>query len=483
MRLTSAKKLTLLLISAVFCALVFLIPVMFISAQNDDSCLMLYPTDMATGKGEYTYVDCPALDTPSPTATPTATQTPVATIAPTDTPEPTPTIEDMRTPSPTPVPTNTPTAIPTSTPLPEKCIAVVSSESGLYVRDKPYGNSLGLLAQGDILTLESYWDYTNEFGDVSRWYGHYWLPQIQGYSHGGYLSISGNCDDLPDMTPENPPESTLIVGLHPIPGASRDESLLFQQALQDAGIQSGVKPYHSVEYCLDSLTNSGVCVYRVPPDCPRDVGGDDPRDSAYEFMSYRDSIVQSTFSNYVDTGRLWIELTNECNYDQYLAWWSTWFDSALDYAEQHNWPPLALGSLGPGHGSYAMFSAWKAPLMRNHAAGGLFAMHSYSPPELCGGSELLSTCDPWCACRHRTNYDFVEVLNYDIQITITEAAPGWGNTQISTAILQDNAEWIELIENDEGLHSVFFWLLGYHPIWPKANLAGHTADFAYWLTH
>lgn len=388
---------------------------------------------------------------------------PVQVVTATPAPFPTPTIE-QGTPEPTATPTNTPT------PEPQGCIATVNTpNSVLNVRAQPYGALLGQVDHGDTLRLEARW-----FDGSLWWYGFYWLPDVIGYSREDFLLRTGDCDTLPDK----PPQAALIVGLHPVPGAGREEIVSFETTLMSAGIQSGTKPYHSVEYCLDSLVIGATCVYRVPPDCPNRIGGDDPAQSAYEFMSYRDSIIQTNFAGFADSGRLWIELTNECNYDQYLGWWADWMNAALDYAEAHNWPPLALGSLGPGHGSYAMFSAWKQVLMRNHAAGGLFAMHTYAPREICGGDGSLAPCDPWCACRHRTNYDCVEILGYDIDITITEVAANWGNEQVTSAVLQDYADWVALIRSDEGLHSVYFWLAGYHPTWPLANLSGHLAEFA-----
>jgi hypothetical protein len=112
-------------------------------------------------------------------------------------------------------------------------------------------------------------------------------------------------------------------------------------------------------------------------------------------------------------------------------------------------------------------------------AGGGVACGTWVGCGCAGGDGSLAPCDPWCACRHRINYQIIrDVIGYDVRIAITEAAPGWGNTQVTLAVLVDDARWVAEIYHDEGLWGVFFWLVGYHPTWPLANLEDWLGEFA-----
>lgn len=150
--------------------------------------------------------------TPIPTHTPTATATtPPSSATPTE-------IATQETALPPTQPTMTstpsPTATPTITPPPDrKCWGTVFNTKGdhLLIRDKPWGNVLGGIPEGDTLTLEAFWIDGND----DKWYEHYWLPGKVGYSHSDYIAVSpeADCSQLPDRTPH-----TVRVGAHMLAG-------------------------------------------------------------------------------------------------------------------------------------------------------------------------------------------------------------------------------------------------------------------------
>jgi hypothetical protein len=260
--------------------------------------------------------------------------------------------------------------------------------------------------------------------------------------------------------------------MHTVPGANGLRLMAFETGLRVNHLLSGSKNYTSTDYCLSSLANRQMCILRFPPDCPEGVGTADPRQSAYAYMEARNGVAQA-FSNWRESDLFYIELTNECNFDGHLNWWRDWMMAVLDYADEHNWPRLAMPGLGVGSGSYHMFLAWKDPLMRNHARGGVLATHNYSPPEHCGGDGSLSGGDEWCAFRHRLNYFIIhDVIGYDVRIAITELAPGWGNTQVTQAVINDFGTYFGMVKDDPGLHSLSAWIYAYHPAWSLANLEG-----------
>lgn len=104
------------------------------------------------------------------------------------------------TPTPEDVPTSTPTFTPSPTPTEvPKCWGVVygTEGTGLNVRDNPGGNKLGVLDEGQTITLESKKTY---LGYV--WYSFWWENGVTGWSHGNWIEEHGDCSKLLDITPQ-----------------------------------------------------------------------------------------------------------------------------------------------------------------------------------------------------------------------------------------------------------------------------------------
>lgn len=275
---------------------------------------------------------------------------------------------------------------------------------------------------------------------------------------------------------------------HAVTNANGGEMLVSYKALNDGGITGGVKPYVDTGRCIEAITSAyndppldAICIYRWPvlgTDCP-DMNKS-PSSEGERWMREYDNAIRGALFQYADSGRLWIEVVNECDYGDgnstegyiKLEWWKDFMNSALDYVERAGgWPPLVMPTLGPGHGSLAMFEMWKEPLVRLSGMGGLFGDHSYTPWHDNG----LCAFDEWLAARSVTNHEWMAQAGYGIDISITEAARDWGNSDVDP---EDFACWYREISQYPYIHSVSLWTAGYHPTWPRANLNGWMTTIA-----
>lgn len=420
-------------------------------------------------EGDWRVTDCDdATATPTPTNTPTPSSTPSPTASATPTPtrtpdvEPTVTPEDITTPSPT----------PTSTPLPGKCWGVTTGN--LYARMEPYGNALGVHAADTILTLESQWLYVDEYGNASLWYGHYWLPDVIGYSHSGWIELGegADCSDLPDAKPK--PETKTVVGFFDMPSTnvmSRVEDTYYAATL---GFQSGTHVYSNVSVCLQIMDAGGVCSFRPGnPDCPVNIFEGDPREKAVEFTQHVRGYANGVFQYEKYKGRIWIDVLNECHWgetDEEFEWWAQFLDAYIDYAVARGWPPLQLTSPGPGYGNDQMFRVWAPVLKKLAAHGGMFSMHVYNPV-----STWLCPYDIWLADRPLYNWEIMQQYGIDIPISLTEVGQGWGNTPPDLA---DMVCYVDrVMTNYPFVAQIWIWYSGENYGWVNGTWSGREREF------
>jgi hypothetical protein len=310
------------------------------------------------------------------------------------------------------------------------------------------------------------------------WYQHYWLPEQVGYSHSDYIDIApdANCGDLPDVTPQEPHTAALL--WHTVPGFNVGNAQVSYGILQDKSIPFGLKPYAGMAECLDALNRGGICIYRHgAPDCPNGIGVDDPAQSALDFLQHG----QAARDNLAGYANAYYEPVNECLYGnstdvRYLHWWASWLAVYVPEAYTRGYPKLVVPTLGPGHGDLAMWQVWQTALELNASYGGLFGEHAYAPIPNCGGDGSLAQCDPYCACRHRTNEADRQAIGLDIDVAITEAARGFGNDPVE---IDDFCAWYEIVRFDEWLVAVAMWTMGHNPTWPNANLDQYAVPIAW----
>lgn len=434
-----------------------------IVAYNGDATRVYLP------QGGSTPVVTDTPDAPTHTPVPTNTPRPTVTVSATPDSEATPTPEDARTPTNTPAPTLTPLPSLTPTLVARGCI--VETDTYLRVRKMPAGEYLDTLAPGYVLAIDGQYTVTTHSNPsfIGTWYRFY-----DGWVHGDFVTpqSGADCSVLPVVEPDEPQPPTALLW-HAVTNANGAEMLASYGILNAAGIPGGVKPYADTGRCIEALESGNICIYRWPvngTDCPDMTKH--PIGEGARWMRDYDNAVRGALFSYADTGRLWIESVNECDFGGgnttediiKLNWWALWMDDAIDYVEQAGgWPPLVMPTLGPGHGSALMFEMWKPQLERLAAMGGLFGDHAYTPWH----DDGLCAFDEWLAARSVTNHEWMVDAGYSIDIAITEASRGWGNDPVDVA---DFACWYNKISAFEFIRAVAFWTAGHHPTWPNANL-------------
>lgn len=466
--MTSKFLITVVLMVVVLVGCTLPVPIDFsVIIEGTESYVQVIPATSTFPSPDYNS-PTPLYDTPaSPPATLTNTPTPLPT-------------EDFATPTPerteTPQPTNTPapTAIP---PDDQLCFAGVAIGVNLNIRADHDINSVkvGTLAPGDRVVVTSLWLTTAESSPFRQEWA-----KLEGRPGWIALWFSGDlyaalddkeaCWDLPAEGPGTSPYASLpfVIGPRTVPGAHG-----FEQAypiLEAKGYGFGVSPYHTLDYCISALSQGGECVWRPGnPDCPdRDI---EPRESARRFAGYArwGALALALYDN------VWVEPINECMgtpmSTRELAWWAEWMDEYITVAENEGWPPLAIPGLPPGHGDKLMFSTWQPVIERLASTGGLFSMHDYTYWSNTG----LCVCDPYEACRHVLNHDYMLEQGYDIPFSITEAARGAGGEPVDE---EDFECWLGKVELQEFVRHAWLWIGGPHPTWLLANLDGHYVSLA-----
>jgi hypothetical protein len=404
------------------------------------------------------------------TNTPSASQTPwIITATPkvgTPEPFPTPTIEPTIDPI-TPAPTVPP-------PDKEPCYATVIVQ-GLRLRTSPGGSILGAWNFGDRLKVHSVQlDFVSdlrvdEWAEVSRPDGTSLGWSAAFYSSTQYIDY----DDTQPCLEIRFPEPQVALLYHTVPGFNVGNAQISFNILANKQIGYGYKNFSDMDKCLSVLPR-GICEYRHGnPDCPQNIGYDNPQESASKFFYENSTYACDMLKTYENA---YYEPVNECyygddNHPEDYVWWVEWLQAYMDIADAYGCPKLIIPTLGPGHGSELMFKAWKVTLERNAANGGLFGEHAYTPYH----DDGLCICDEWLACRHRTNQEVRLSIGLDIRVAITEAAKGWGNDPVDVA---DFVCWYEEIKNDTFVHSVALWTMGFHPTWPLANLDNYVVPIA-----
>lgn len=429
------------------------------------------------------------------TQTPIPTNTVVSTIAPTNGPvaSPTPVIEPTATQEIIP----TPSPIPTLPPL--KTCKLRGGSSNYNIRAKPGPTDNTNPAIGSWLagtdgefngfavdTTRTYWwaHWSNNSGwsAVGRYLDT--IQLIDWFVYG--LPESELCKDVigwpaPNGVPVDPPapiaQAPTALLWHAVTNANGQEMLASYSILNPAGILGGVKPYVDTGRCIEALESGNICIYRWPvlgTDCPNLTKS--PTAEGERWMRTYDNAIRGALFGYASTDRLFIEVTNECDYGQdhieRLMWWSVFMDSAMDYVNNSGgWPRLVMPTFGPGHGSELLFRIWKPQLVRLAAMKGLLGDHTYTPWHNNG----LCSFDEWLAARSVKNHEWMEQNGYGIDIAITEAAKGWGNDPVDA---NDFVCWFNKISQYPYIHSVALWTAGHHPTWPNANLNGYMIQIA-----
>jgi hypothetical protein len=427
-----------------------------------------------------TFIVIPCQDPPTPTATPF----PTWTLTPTNTPRPsaTPTVTVEPTPTPEP-PISTPT--PTTTPENLKTCKLRQGHPEGYninIREPAGGQIIGTWEIGTESEFNSF--QQTEF----YLYGHHksggWsavadlYPVFEWWVDGSADTIF--CVDVegwPEgLEPPAPVAHNAALLWHTVPGFNVGNARVSYGILKAKDVQFGIKPYASINECLNVLNDpsgNGICIYRHgAPDCPQNIGKSNPEQSAKDFIQYGMG-ARNTLANYENA---YYEPVNECNFGNerepdVAYWWLVWMDTYITESQARGFPKLVLPTFGPGHGSPFLYEMWKPALLRLADAGGLMGEHAYTPYH----DQGLCSCDEWLACRHRKNEDWRQAEGIDIDVAVTEAARGWGNDPVS---VNDFLCWYEEIRHDDFIHSVALWTMGYHPTWPLANLDNYVVPIA-----
>lgn len=479
------------LIGALVILLAFLIPIGILTAESPAQSPNQTPFICIDDAGLLSFCDTPSpTETPMPTWTLTATHTPVVTATLTSvpsatptpataTPEPTPTMETTLPPT---QPTMTPT--PSMTPTPDLSVCYATVQVNLRLRDAPVtGATIGFWAPGDrVIVYASEFVYfpdnperEDEWSDVSDLSGvkRGWSAGL--YNFNLYMRYDTTQICLETRFPDPGHNAALL--WHTVPSFNIGNARVSYEILRDKDIEFGLKTYASLDAALDALNRGGTSIYRHgAPDCPNGIGTDDPRQSARDFLRHG----QAARDNLAGYEKAYYEPFNECLYGnntdvRYLHWWAIFLDEyfTLHYAISD--VKLVGPTLGPGYGEPAMWIVWKPALELNASHGGLFGEHAYAPIPNCGGDGSLAQCDPYCACRHRTNETDRQSIGLDIDVAITEAARGFGNDPVE---VEDMCAWYEIVRFDEWLQSVSLWTMGPHPTWPNANLDNYVVSIA-----
>lgn len=412
-------------------------------------------------------------DTPSPSATPSSTSFLTPTPPPTNTPRPSNTPESQ--PSPTQESTALPTIAPTQPPL-KICTLRNAHPTGAAINIRPDASTtsapIGIWAHG---TEKQFVEFTINEGllwakhATAGWSairvqdtGVWWVAGTAG---------AGECVDVlgwPDGL--EPPgafaKAAVALGFHSIPGANANNLKLGYALAAQIPIPASTKNYGDSNLCIDAILAEVPCIFRNPPgsqDCPY-ARAVDPR---YEARHWMDLIKATSWGvwEYRHSGLLWLEPLNECAYDfEFLYWWRDFLDEAIEYAHARDYPPLALPGFGPGWGDQDTFRIWAGPLKKLRDYGGLLSSHNYSISKTVG----LCEYNQWLADRHDWNHQWMDLYGYgDLKIAITEAGRAGGEMSVDVT---DFVCYYLRIRNNPVLHSVAFWLAGYHPLWPDANL-------------
>lgn len=468
-----------LLLALLACGWVSGVGLTLTDAQGDDTPTpYLVSTAMVGVFSDGHFEIIPPSPTPFPTWTPVPSATPVIAATNTPTPTSTPVIEPTQETTP-PVPTPGPTVVP-------KQCTLRADGYNLRIRTGPGTGytQTGLWSAGTerVFTEFAYDDFpTYLWGHhADGWSALYIVSTGDWYVDG--TEGAQLCPDVigwPEgLTPPAPIAAHNAALLwHTVPGFNIGNARVSYGILSDKGIDFGLKTYDSITACTEAAALGGICQYRhANEDCPQNIGGSDPRQSARDFFDAHAPLVCAILNDYPNT---FYEPTNECNFggpesDASLTivyWWGEFMDEYLTRAQAHDCPPLILPTFGPGHGDPVQYRIWKPVLARLAASGGVMGEHAYTP----GIEGGLCGCDEWLACRHRTNEEYRQAEGIDIDVAITEAARGWGNDPVSVS---DFACWYEQVRGDEWLISVALWTAGYHPAWPNANLDQFMAPIA-----
>lgn len=254
-----------------------------------------------------------------------------------------------------------------------------------------------------------------------------------------------------------------------VPGFNIGNARVSHQILKIKNIGFGYKNFSDINACIETLNNGGICIWRHGnPDCPQNIGTADPRQSARDWLNDWGQAARQYLAQYP---KAFYEPINECNYGginsdsqlNVIYWWNEWMDEYITQARLQGMPKLVIPTFGPGHGEPTQYRIWKDTINQSAMYGNMMGEHAYTPYH----EEGLCACDEWLACRHRTNQEYRLAEDIVTMVAITEAAKGWGNDPVD---VNDFVCFYQKIRNDYWLHSVSFWLAGYHPTWPNANL-------------
>lgn len=464
---------TFLLCGALLCLVAAVLLTLPASAQlPPDPEVGEYPICMRfDGPNDGYMIPCPT--TPAPTATPF----PIWTLTPTNTPFPSvpPSIEPTPTQEITPIATPT----PTTTPQPQKTCKLRPLFS-INIREPAGGAKIGLWTQG----VESEFD-AFDLGDVYL-YGHHtsggWSVIAQ--YPGVVWWVSGTADAVfcesvegwPEgLTPPQPiAKSDLVVGFFSMPNGNVMEQVEATYVGATRNIVFGTHPYANVSTCLQVMDAGGVCSFRHGnPDCPERIFEGDPRQSARDFMRHDSAYAEGVFQNERYKGKIWIDPINECNWGDTVeeyAWWGLWFREYITEAAARNWPPLQLPSLGPGYGNDLMFKTWAGELQLLYDNGGMFAMHVYEPDDT-----WLCPFNIWLADRMLYNYEIIDGLGVDVEMSISEVGTGWGDTPPN---IPDMTCWVERVAIDYPfVGQIYIWETGLNFTWINANWEDKVVEF------
>jgi hypothetical protein len=474
---------------AVCVTLALLVGVQFTGAQDGSPRCYKVVTD-GDGNGVFVEIDCPIepTDTATPWPTYTPTPTPTVTPIPTATPASTPVVE----PSPTPELTAPPPTF-TYTPIPTK---VCSLRAGEWNMNKREGaglsySVLGLWEDGTESQFDAFgYDNTTTYlwghHNTGNWSAIYKptkdedgeiIPNVgEWYVNGTQAAVL--CTTVAgwpgDLTPPEPIAHNAALLWHTVPGFNVGNAQIAMSILDSKGIGWGYKNYADLNHTLNVVIAGGIGIYRdYQGDCPANIGSADPVQSAHDYFDRQSRYACAILAPYENA---YLEVVNECwwgdeEHPQVYHWWAKWMDAYMDYAFNTECPKLVLPTLGPGYGEPLMYQMWRNQLTRLAAHNGLTGEHAYTP----GVDWGLCECDEWLACRHRKNEVWRQAAGIDIDVAITEAARGWGGSPVD---VNDFVCWYEQVRDDEFLHSVSFWLAGYHTAWPLANLDNYMIPIA-----
>ena len=377
-------------------------------------------------------------------------------------------------------PTVEPTVAPTEVPDVPTCAMTVATNY-LAVRKEP--STIAALVEwmvnGKEITIDEA-QYVDGYlwGHHSAGWSAIYAYDDQEYYLVGDLDECQNVSGWPEVWPppnDSTTQRTPALIWHEVPGANVNNMFASYQILDDAELRFGVKPYADMEICRNTVLAGGICIFRNPPggqDCPN-VDAADPAAEAVRWANLLEANSVVYLRDLIPTGRVKIEVCNECRYDwDTLYWWRDFMIAFIQYTDGRNWPALVMPTLGPGWGDAVMFRVWEPALQMMIDRGYSIGFHTYNP----GGDEMLCPYNEWLSFRHRTNHeDLVELGLGDLDVDITEVGQGWGNT---TPNIEDYVCWFKAIQIDTYVDTIALWTAGYNGTWPKANLDNYMIPIA-----